>query len=222
MPRSRPGHVPFFPARHADGIRPLSRSDDGTTGALREAHAGQRGFLRRLGKRRSSKPALRRSVISIPSPPRRSFPERRTSGRDSPSRNAPLPASRGRRRRIWPPGRTLSILGDIARTGTAVVGVSCLENLSEVKAACRGSSRFWEISNGMDMRRWDQVETEAAVRRAITEAGPGGGFILSENHGEIPWQVSDDVLMTIAESVAPLGTLPAEGDDIPWSVESPS
>jgi uroporphyrinogen decarboxylase len=51
------------------------------------------------------------------------------------------------------------------------------------------------------MRRWNQAETEAAVRSAIAQAGPGGGFILAENHGEIPWQVPDDVLMAVAESV---------------------
>ena len=107
-------------------------------------------------------------------------------------------------------GRTLPILGDIARTGTAVVGVSCQENLSEVKAACRGKLTVLGNLNGIAMRRWDQVETEAAVRRAITEAGPGGGFILSDNHGEIPWQVSDDVLMTIAESVRRWGRYPLE------------
>jgi len=105
-------------------------------------------------------------------------------------------------------GRTLPVLGDIARTGTDVVGVSCLENLSDVKAACRGKLTVLGNLNGIAMRRWDRVETEAAVRRAITEAGPGGGFILSDNHGDIPWQVSDEVLMTIAESSRRWGRYP--------------
>jgi uroporphyrinogen decarboxylase len=107
-------------------------------------------------------------------------------------------------------GRTLPILGDIARTGTAVVGVSCLESLSEVKAACRGKLTVLGNLNALEMRRWSLAETQTAVRRAIAQAGPGGGFILAENHGEIPWQVSDDVLMAIAESVRRWGRYPLE------------
>lgn len=34
-------------------------------------------------------------------------------------------------------GRCLPIIGDIAKTGTAIIGVSTEENLEELKAACK-------------------------------------------------------------------------------------
>ncbi len=107
-------------------------------------------------------------------------------------------------------GRALPILGDIAKTGTAVVGVSCLEDLAEVKAVCRGKLAVLGNLNAIEMRRWSTVEAETAVRRAIAQAGPGGGFILAENHGEIPWQVPDEVLFAIAEATRRWGVYPLQ------------
>lgn len=109
-------------------------------------------------------------------------------------------------------GRTLPILADIARTGTAVVGVSSREDLAAVKAACRGKLTVLGNLDGIAMRRWSPAEAEAAVRRAIAEAGPGGGFILADNHGEIPFQVSDDVLAAVAQAVRRWGAYPLAGE----------
>ena len=107
-------------------------------------------------------------------------------------------------------GRALPILGDIAQTGTAVIGVSALEDLAQVKAACRGKLTVLGNLNGIEMRRWNPVEAEAAVRKAIAQAGTGGGFILSDNHGEIPWQVPDEVLFAIAEATRRWGVYPLQ------------
>jgi len=108
-------------------------------------------------------------------------------------------------------GRVLPIIDDIIRTGAAVVGVSCLENLSEIKAACRGKISILGNLNGIEMRRWSAKEAEAKVREAILQAGPGGGFILSDNHGEIPWPVSEETLTAIGEAVRRYGTYPVSG-----------
>jgi uroporphyrinogen decarboxylase len=105
-------------------------------------------------------------------------------------------------------GRVLTIISDIIKTGTAVIGVSCLENLSEIKTACKGKISILGNLNGIEMRHWSKEETENKVRLAIDQAGQGGGFILSDNHGEIPWQVPEDVLMTISESVRRWGSYP--------------
>lgn len=109
-------------------------------------------------------------------------------------------------------GRTLPILADIARTGTAVAGVSSREDLAAVKAACRGKLTVLGNLDGIAMRRWSPAEAEAAVRQAIAQAGPGGGFILADNHGEIPFQVSDDVLWAVAQAVRRWGTYPLAGE----------
>ena len=107
-------------------------------------------------------------------------------------------------------GRCLPILGDIADTGTAVIGVSVLEDLPRLKAAAAGRVSLLGNLNGIEMRRWTPAEAELAVKRAIAAAGPGGGFILSDNHGEIPFQVADEILLAIREAVDRWGRYPLE------------
>jgi uroporphyrinogen decarboxylase len=105
-------------------------------------------------------------------------------------------------------GRVLPIINDIIQTGAAVVGVSCLEDPAEIKAACRGKITVLGNLNGIEMRRWSAKEAENKVRQAIAQAGSGGGFILSDNHGEIPFQVPDETLTAIGEAVRHWGNYP--------------
>lgn len=105
-------------------------------------------------------------------------------------------------------GRVLPIMNDIMQTGAAVVGVSYMEDLAEIKSVCRGKISVLGNLNGIEMRRWSAKEAEDKVRQAIVQAGPGGGFILSDNHGEIPWQVPGDTLLTIADAVRRFGAYP--------------
>lgn len=105
-------------------------------------------------------------------------------------------------------GRTLPILDDIAQTGVLGVGVSATEDLARVKAACKGKITVIGNLNGIEMRRWTPAQAEAEAKQAIANAGPGGGFILSDNHGEIPWQVSEETLMVIAEATRKWGSYP--------------
>ncbi|MBA4372376.1 MAG: methylcobamide--CoM methyltransferase MtbA [Thermodesulfovibrio sp.] len=108
-------------------------------------------------------------------------------------------------------GRCLPIVDDLSKTGTAIIGVSVLEDLAELKAACSGKLTLLGNLNGIEMRRWTPAEAEAAVRGAIDAAGAGGGFILSDNHGEIPFQVPDEVLLAISEAVHTWGRYPLQG-----------
>lgn len=48
------------------------------------------------------------------------------------------------------------------------------------------------------------------MKQAIAKAGRGGGFILADNHGEIPWQVPDEVLLALREAVDLWGTYPLD------------
>jgi uroporphyrinogen decarboxylase len=105
------------------------------------------------------------------------------------------------------PGRSSA---DIADTGTAVIGVSMLEDLRELKAAAAGRVSLLGNLNGIEMRRWTAQETELHVKRAIAKAGRGGGFILADNHGEIPWQVPDETLLAIREAVERWGRYPLD------------
>ncbi|MCW5202400.1 uroporphyrinogen decarboxylase family protein [Desulfobulbus sp. US4] len=105
-------------------------------------------------------------------------------------------------------GRTLSVVDEIVATGTAAIGVSVMEDLAALKTACRGRLTVLGNLNGVEMRRWTSQQAEEKVREAIGQAGAGGGFILADNHGEIPWQVSEEVLSAISEAVHTWGRYP--------------
>ncbi len=105
-------------------------------------------------------------------------------------------------------GRSLSILGDLARTGTLGVQASVHEDLRVLKQACSGRLVVMGNLNAIEMRSWSQAQARARVLEAILKAAPGGGFVLTDNHGEIPWQVPDEVLLAIADAVAEWGRYP--------------
>lgn len=107
-------------------------------------------------------------------------------------------------------GRGLPIIGDIADTGTAIIGVSALEDLAQLKAAANKRVSLLGNLNGIEMRRWTPAQAEAEVKRAIAKAGRGGGFLLSDNHGEIPQLVPDEVLLAIGDAVDRWGRYPLD------------
>jgi uroporphyrinogen decarboxylase len=118
-------------------------------------------------------------------------------------------------------GRALPIMADLADTGTAIVGVSSLEDMGELKAAAAGRVSLLGNLNGVEMRRWSPAQAEAEVQRIIAKAGRGGGLVLSDNHGEIPWQVPEEVLLAIREAVDRWGRYPL--DWIPeWEAGHPA
>ncbi|MBK1717818.1 methylcobamide--CoM methyltransferase MtbA [Thiocystis violacea] len=107
-------------------------------------------------------------------------------------------------------GRIAPIVDDLPATGAALLGVSWQDDLSALKGACRGKVSLLGNLNGIAMRHWTPEQAEAEVKAAIAAAGPGGGFLLGDNHGEIPWQVPDAVLMAIAEAVERWGRYPLD------------
>ena len=107
-------------------------------------------------------------------------------------------------------GNCLPIVDDVAHTGTSIVCTSALEDLNALKNKCKGQLTVLGNLNGIEMRRWTPEQAELAVKEAIVKAGSGGGFILSDNHGEIPWQVPEDILMALSESVQRWGRYPLD------------
>lgn len=105
-------------------------------------------------------------------------------------------------------GIALPILGDLAETGTGAVGVSAAEDLNQLKQISSGKLSLIGNLNGLEMVHWSREEAEIAVKEAIAKAAAGGGFIVSDNHGEIPYQVPDEVLLAIAEAVREHGNYP--------------
>jgi uroporphyrinogen decarboxylase len=105
-------------------------------------------------------------------------------------------------------GRALGLAELLPETGTAIVGVGMDEDLADLKRAYGRKLSLIGNLNGITMRHWDRAECRRQVHRAIAAAAPGGGFILSDSHGEIPWQVPEQVLQDISEAVQELGRYP--------------
>jgi uroporphyrinogen decarboxylase len=110
-------------------------------------------------------------------------------------------------------GLCAGIIQDVAQTGTAGVGVSAEEDLAALKRAAAGKLALLGNLNGITMRRWTADQAEAEVKAAIAAAAPGGGFILADNHGEIPFQVPDEVLHAIAAATRRWGRYPIDWVD---------
>jgi uroporphyrinogen decarboxylase len=107
-------------------------------------------------------------------------------------------------------GRTLPIIRDVAEAGFVGLGFSTNDDVASVKKTCRGKLTMMGNLNGIEMRRWTTAEAERVTKDIIQMAGPGGGFILSDNHGEIPWQVPESVLLAIGRAVKKYGTYPLD------------
>lgn len=109
---------------------------------------------------------------------------------------------------LYASGSALPRIADAIAAGCAVIGVSHEEDLREAKAAAAGKLAVLGNLNGLAMRRWTPAEARAQVARAIERAGPGGGFILADAHGEIPWQVPLELLDEVSAAVHELGRYP--------------
>ncbi|NCD34283.1 MAG: methylcobamide--CoM methyltransferase MtbA [Spartobacteria bacterium] len=119
-----------------------------------------------------------------------------------------LPQIKGPSAMHFASGRCAAIIPDIYKLPTPMIGVSIEENLAELKEACRGKVSLLGNLNGIRLRKAERTEVSTLVREAIRQAAPGGGFILSDNHGEMPWQVSEDTLLEIADAVQTYGQYP--------------
>jgi uroporphyrinogen decarboxylase len=105
-------------------------------------------------------------------------------------------------------GIAFPVVDDIAATGSAVLGFSGEDNIEAIKERAAKKICLLGNLNGIDMINWDKEKTRKEVKELIQKAARGGGFILSDNHGEIPWQVSEDILLEITETIKKHGTYP--------------
>lgn len=101
-----------------------------------------------------------------------------------------------------------AVAEDLVGAGAVGIGISALDDLADVKRRLAGRAVVMGNLDGLRMRRWSAADAEAAVRRALAAGGPGGGFVLSEHHGEVPFQVPEEVLLAVAEAVRRWGGYP--------------
>ncbi len=127
-----------------------------------------------------------------------------------------LPRIKGPTATHFGAGRCLPLVEDVCKIPTPILGVSVDDDLVALKAACAGRLTLLGNLNGIEMARWSPAQAEAVVKEAIAQAGRGGGFILSDNHGEIPWQVPEEVLLAIGAATRKWGRYPLD-----WLDEGP-
>lgn len=109
---------------------------------------------------------------------------------------------------LFASGKSLKLADLIVDTGTAAIGVSTNEDIAEIKRTFKNKLTVLGNLNGIEMRRWTPKEASCIVKDTIQKAAAGGGFILTDNHGEIPFQVKEDSLHAIVDAVKEHGTYP--------------
>jgi uroporphyrinogen decarboxylase len=107
-------------------------------------------------------------------------------------------------------GRGMPVVDEISRAGFVAMSASAEEDLAALKAVCQGKLGLVGNLNALEMRYWSAEEVESEVKKAIAQAGPGGGFVLSDNHGEIPFLVDEKILLGVAEAVHHWGQYPLD------------
>jgi uroporphyrinogen decarboxylase len=104
--------------------------------------------------------------------------------------------------------RVEPVLEDLIGAGAAGVSCGADDSLGQLKRLCHGRAAVLGPLNGVQMRRWTAQEAQQAVREAISAAAPGGGFLLADQHGEVPYPVQPEVLEAIAAAVHDYGAYP--------------
>jgi uroporphyrinogen decarboxylase len=102
-------------------------------------------------------------------------------------------------------GLVTPVIDDLAETNTNLISVSSNEDIKVVKERAGSRMAIMGNMNGIEMCHWTTAESETIVKNIIGKAAAGGGFLLSDNHGEIPYQVPSKVLLAIAGAVDKYG-----------------
>jgi len=98
-------------------------------------------------------------------------------------------------------GIVLPILDHIIDTGIVAIGTSSKEDHVILKEKCKDKLTIIGNLNGIEMHRWTKSDVETNVKNIIDICKENGGFIISDNHGEIPFQVSDEIIEEISVQV---------------------
>ncbi|MBB6062549.1 uroporphyrinogen decarboxylase [Thermosipho japonicus] len=100
---------------------------------------------------------------------------------------------------------------DIIDPKVRVVSFGTDDDIEKLKETFKGKIAFVGNLDGISMKHWTVKEAKEKVKKLILKGAKGGGFIIGDTHGEIPWYVSEEVLLSISESVQKYGTYPIRG-----------
>lgn len=104
----------------------------------------------------------------------------------------------------------LPLLDYIIKAGAKMVNVGYKEDIGEFKKRVNNRLTVAGNLNGVEMCRWSEREAEEKVKDIISKAGRGGGLIISDSAGDIPYYVKEDTLLAISETINKWGKYPLE------------
>lgn len=97
-------------------------------------------------------------------------------------------------------GHSIPLLDDLVALGATAVGIGAQEDVAVALERSRRRIGIVGNLNGVAMCGWSPADARAAAAH-LRAAGAGGGLIVADCHGEIPYPVQDDILSTIAETI---------------------
>lgn len=111
-------------------------------------------------------------------------------------------------------GISIPVIDDLIATGTAAILISSKDDMAAAKKIAYGKVLLLGNINALEMRNWDSKRINSEVEFIISQGAPNGGFVFSDNHGEIPWQVSEDVLLELSDAVRSHGVYRSKRDSM--------
>ena len=102
-------------------------------------------------------------------------------------------------------GRTTKTFHDLAKLNPICIGVSSSDNIKDLLLADPNGPTILGNLSGINMVNWSQEQVENAVRSLLSDVKSLGRFILADNHGEIPYFVSESTLLVISQTIDQYG-----------------
>ncbi len=107
-------------------------------------------------------------------------------------------------------GRCEKIAEDVSAIGAVGIGISSLDDLSSLKKKTYGKASLIGNLNGIEMRRWTPAQTEQKIKELIRQGAAGGGLVISDHHGELPYFITDEILFAMRDAVDKWGKYPLD------------
>ena len=102
-------------------------------------------------------------------------------------------------------GIILPIIDEIITSGVVAVGTSSKEDHVKIKEKCKDKITIIGNLNGIEMVHWTKDDIQEKIQYLVDTCTENGGFILSDNHGEFPYQVSFDTIKEISDQLKRIG-----------------